>query len=92
MISKSEQKRLHALADVINCQGDHSGEGCSTCGGYGYVLVKIRLTCGHEYWNRPGVHTSYIGKTFTSMDGLDIVVTDKGYVCKACALDSTLQT
>lgn len=72
--------------DIIMCQGYQCKKrGCSSCGGYGYVLKKNHCRCGQSYWSRPGVFTSYPGKEYSSYDGLKFKVQEDGKVrCKKC--------
>ena len=79
----------------IKCQAKHSqpvredgsGGGCYTCGGYGF-LVEKRVTCtkcNKEAWIRPGAYTAYVGKMFTSFDGIKFVyIKDMKVVCEEC--------
>jgi hypothetical protein len=75
---------------AIKCQGcKPEDSGCMTCGGYKVVLAKAMCPgCETDYWVRPGVHTTYVGKTFESFDGLPLVV-DHGFItkCRVCAPD-----
>lgn len=80
----------------IPCQAKHREDGgCSTCGGYGVVLVQSKLPCcGKLYWHRPGGgFTVYEGKRWTSIDGVDTVWTLGGQLCEECyALGESKET
>lgn len=66
------------------CMGVKGEDGCDGCGGYGVVAFQSTLDCGCVVWNRPGAYTSYIGKKYRSMDGLEIEVTKNGDRCTRC--------
>lgn len=68
----------------INCQANHTDDGCSRCGGFGVILEKITLECGHKTWVRPGVMTSFVGKKWETADGLACVMTVDGWFCVKC--------
>ena len=73
--------------DCAECGGVKREGGCSTCGGYGYVMSLVSLCsgCGLDGWVRPGCYTSYVGKVWRSIDGVKIVETDFGPRCSRCA-------
>lgn len=65
------------------CRRDESG--CYTCGGYGYILEKSKCRlCKREAWFRPGAHTVYEGKHYSSFDGLEFVWHVDGANCIHC--------
>lgn len=59
------------------CVGKPKEDGCATCGGFKEVLffAKACNFCERQAWFRPGVHTVYVGKHYSSVDGLEIVCT-----------------
>lgn len=72
---------------TIKCQAKHDKNGgCSTCGGYGSVIVKSFCgKCKKPYWGRPGNYTMYEGKRWRSFDGLAIRSSmEHGVVCAEC--------
>ena len=71
----------------IACQAEHKkGQGCHTCGGYKVVLSQapVCVKCNRVGWVRPGVHTSYVGKEWTSFDGIRTTQGPNGSVCDRC--------
>lgn len=70
----------------IPCQCGKPENGCSRCGGSGVVLEQTNCkACGKSYWVRPGVYSSFEGKRWQSLDGLQLVDTAKhGTLCLAC--------
>lgn len=79
---------------TIECKGckdapesdDWTKSGCGTCGGQKVVLVRNTCDgCRQNYWSRPGVYTTYVGKTWTSFDGVQLVqATRDRVVCAKC--------
>jgi hypothetical protein len=69
----------------IKCQSplNFSG-GCRHCGGYGVILEETTLACGHKAWFKPGAYTTFVGKEFTSFDGLQCIQLDDGVRCLVC--------
>lgn len=72
----------------IKCQAKHTKDGgCATCGGYKVVMaIRECPNCGHGAWVRPGAYTSYPGKVWTTIDGVQVTDgggTDTGY-CSKC--------
>ena len=63
------------LSKTLLCQMcDGKSSSCSSCGGYGYVAELIKCTmCKRAGWFRPGAYTTYEGKEYTSIDGLEMV-------------------
>lgn len=67
----------------IKCQQKHTQKGtseggwggCGSCGGYGFIMSEVELCskCKRKGWVRPGAHTVYEGKTFRTVDGIDLV-------------------
>lgn len=70
----------------IRCQGTACKKnGCSTCGGYGVVVLESACrVCQRRFWVRPGVHTVYDGKTYRTFDGLEMVWRKEGSLCLSC--------
>jgi hypothetical protein len=65
--------------------GDDSTSGCRGCGGFGYIADQMRCDCGRKGWFRPGVHSSYEGKTYYSLDALGVVCrTGRPIQCVFC--------
>jgi len=53
--------------------------GCSVCGGFRVIANLLSCpTCGRTGYFRPGAETSYAGKHFYSIDGLEMVITELG--------------
>lgn len=81
--------------DRIACQAIHRRrpdkeiDGCYTCGGYGYVYAWERACdhCDRLALFRPGQFTIYVGKKFTSADGLTVTYTgiDGAKATRICA-------
>lgn len=56
------------------CKDREKQEGCSICGGYGYIAIEAKCpTCERTGLFRPGVYTHYEGKRYHSIDGLEMV-------------------
>lgn len=53
---------------------------------YNYILAKLTLVCGCEAWFRPGAYTTFVGKQFTSFDGLQCVQAEGGVRCAECGV------
>lgn len=53
------------------------GDGCGLCGGYGYIAEfgPACSKCNKKAWFRPGAWTSYVGKHYRTLDGLELIVT-----------------
>lgn len=60
----------------IKCKAEHDhNNGCSSCGGYKVVFFKQHCpTCKRFGWMRPGAFTTYVGKRYKTVDGLEFVV------------------
>lgn len=75
---------------VIKCKrigcGAKKGKGCTSCGGYGHIFQKQKCTtCARFGWFRPHPLTVYVGKRYSSVDGLQMVVIDGvKIVCLEC--------
>ena len=72
-------KRIYCQSQT-NCR-----EGCPHCGGYGYLVEEIELSCcERDVWVRPGVFTSFDGKRWTTFDGVEMVESMAGRRCAEC--------
>jgi hypothetical protein len=60
--------------------------GCPICGGFKVVFEWVScMTCEGPYLIRPGVHTVYEGKKFTSVDGVTVTVhLNRNWECDRC--------
>lgn len=78
------------MSERIECQActpkSREKDGCGTCGGYGFLIHKGKCEhCGSEFWSRPGVFTSYVGKRYRSYDGTAFLVKEGfKHVCQNC--------
>lgn len=84
------------IGDKIQCQAVHKVEanghfGCYSCGGYGFLFewclccTKCKA-CG---WHRPDPYTTYEGKVYRTIDGLEMVSHKSGALCRKCEETST---
>jgi hypothetical protein len=70
--------------------------GCGTCGGRKIVLIQRQAcACGRVAWFRPGVFTSFKGKRYYSVDGLQMICQgvepDRCIHCEAKAKNLTVE-
>lgn len=77
------------MSEVIECLActpeSRKHRGCGTCGGYGYIYSQWTCPgCSVKAWLRPGAHTVFDGKTFTSMNGVTLVWRKGGQLCFDC--------
>jgi hypothetical protein len=83
------------VGDKIQCQAPHTKKanghfGCFVCGGYGFIAeCSVACDdCGRLALFRPGQFTVYVGKKFTSTDGLTVtyrtLIADRGKVGRVC--------
>lgn len=72
------------MSEKILCQGKSCKTGCHSCGGYGVLIQRENLDCGHYIWTRPYAITVYDGKEFRSIDGLDCIYKNGKYLCLDC--------
>lgn len=83
-----------ATIDCVRCKPEDTG--CGTCGGRKVIMTQRQAcACGRIAWFREGIWTSYPGKRYYSVDGLEMVCqgieSDRCIHCEAKAKKTTVE-
>lgn len=87
MKSPKPTPRKPRLPPPIKCKAcDEASKHCEICGGFRYVFSWTRCpTCKNVRLERPGVHSTYEGKQYRSIDGVLVRVhLKKPWECSLC--------
>lgn len=75
----------------ILCRHPKGKKGCSECGGRGWVVESYSAgCCGRKIWCRSWLRTVYVGKKYTTFNGIEMTVVDLdpyGEVCDRCHVE-----